>query len=360
MARNSTSLRPISSPFRLLINIKDKRKDSKFTQQELPACKPLLTPEIVTIRISDACLSSSFSCCTTHVIAAFALIGALFVPIGLASLHASRQVVELVHRYDASCVPVDDKVGFIQNSRTDKTCTVTMTVPKYMKSPIHVYYLIDGFYQNHRRYVRSRSDKQLRYKSAAHLTSDCVPEGDTADHAPIVPCGLVAWSLFNDTYTVRVNGVVTQVNKKDIAWKSDKNNKFGKNIYPSNFQKGRLIGGATLNESIPLSEQEDLIVWMRTAALPTFRKLYGRIEKDINANDNVTVVIQNNYNTYSFGGSKALVLSTASWIGGKNNFIGIAYLTIGGLCLSLAMGFLVLYMVKRRNFGDPSNLSWNR
>uniref|UniRef100_A0A453J6N4 Uncharacterized protein n=1 Tax=Aegilops tauschii subsp. strangulata TaxID=200361 RepID=A0A453J6N4_AEGTS len=102
------------------------------------------------------------------------------------------------------------------------------------------------------RYVRSRSDKQLRYKSAAHLTSDCVPEGDTADHAPIVPCGLVAWSLFNDTYTVRVNGVVTQVNKKDIAWKSDKNNKFGKNIYPSNFQKGRLIGGATLNESIPV------------------------------------------------------------------------------------------------------------
>lgn len=59
------------------------------------------------------------------------------------------QVVELVHRYDAGCVPVDDKVGFIQNSRTDKTCTVTMNVPKYMKSPIHVYYLIDGFYQNH-------------------------------------------------------------------------------------------------------------------------------------------------------------------------------------------------------------------
>lgn len=196
--------------------------------------------------------------------------------------------------------------------------------------------------------MRSRSDKQLRYKSVVHLISDCVPEGKTADGAPIVPCGLVAWSLFNDTYTVRVNGVVTRVNKKDIAWKSDKNNKFSNNIYPSNFQKGSLIGGAKLNESIPLSEQEDLIVWMRTAALPTFRKLYGRIEKDINANDNVTVVIQNNYNTYSFGGSKALVLSTASWIGGKNNFIGIAYLTIGGLCLSLAMCFLVLYMIKRR------------
>jgi hypothetical protein len=60
------------------------------------------------------------------------------------------------------------------------------------------------------------------------------------------------------------------------------------------------------------------------------------------------VVIQNNYNTYSFGGTKALVLSTASWIGGKNNFIGIAYVAVGGICLFLAMGFVVLYVIKPR------------
>jgi len=65
-------------------------------------------------------------------------------------------------------------------------------------------------------------------------------------------------------------------------------------------------------------------------------------------NDQLTVVIQNNYNTYSFGGSKALVLSTTSWIGGKNNFIGVAYLTVGGFCLFLALFFVVLYMIKPR------------
>jgi hypothetical protein len=101
--------------------------------------------------------------------------------------------------------------------------------------------------------VKSRSDKQLRYKNAAHLTKDCYPE-DNAHGAPIVPCGLVAWSFFNDTYTVKVNGETIEVNKKDIAWKSDKNNKFGSDIYPSNFQKGGLIGGAKLNESIPVRE----------------------------------------------------------------------------------------------------------
>jgi hypothetical protein len=102
-----------------------------------------------------------------------------------------------------------------------------------------------------------------------------------------------------------------------------------------------------------LSEQDDLIVWMRTAALPTFRKLYGRIETDIMENDQLTVVIQNNYNTYSFGGSKALFLSTTSWIGGKSNFIGIAYLTIGGLCIFLGAVFVILYMIKPRYIMIP-------
>lgn len=87
---------------------------------------------------------------------------------------------------------------------------------------------------------------------------------------------------------------------------------------------------------------------MRTAALPTFRKLYGKIEVDLEANEKVTVVIQNNYNTYSFGGKKKLVLSTTSWIGGKNDFLGIAYLTVGGLCLFLAISFLIIYLVKPR------------
>ncbi|KAM0926668.1 hypothetical protein ACQ4PT_003659 [Festuca glaucescens] len=306
----------------------NKPKYSKFSQQELPACKPVLTPKIV--------------------VTVFLLIAFLFIPIGVVTLNASRQVVELVKRYDISCGPTHDKIGFIQNSKIDKTCTITLQATKYMKSPIFVYYQIGNFYQNHRRYVKSRSDKQLLYKSAATLTKACDPENNTAGGAPIVPCGLVAWSLFNDTFTVEVNGKTVEVNKKDIAWKSDKNHKFGRDIYPSNFQKGKLIGGAKLNESIPLSEQEDLIVWMRTAAFPTFRKLYGRIEKDIAANATVRLFIQNNYNTYSFGGSKTVVLSTASWIGGKNNFIGFAYLTIGGLCLFLAMGFTVLYMVKPR------------
>ncbi|GAB2287479.1 ALA-interacting subunit 3 [Dionaea muscipula] len=319
-----------------------KPKYSRFTQQELPACKPILTPG--------------------WVISTFIAVGIVFIPIGLASLSASERVVEISHRYDRECVPVDygnDLVAYIQSTNTNKTCAVSLTVPKQMKQPIYIYYQLDNFYQNHRRYVKSRSDKQLRSKDYERDTSNCAPEA-TNDDAPIVPCGLIAWSLFNDTYQFSVNEKLLQVSKKDIAWKSDQKHKFGSDVYPKNFQSGGLIGGAKLNSSIPLSEQVDLIVWMRTAALPTFRKLFGKIEVNLEANQIISVVIENNYNTYSFGGKKKLVLSTTSWIGGKNDFLGIAYLTVGGLCLFLAICFILLYVIKPRPLGDPSYLSWNR
>ncbi|KAL5983195.1 hypothetical protein ACLOJK_017279 [Asimina triloba] len=273
---------------------------SKFTQQELPACKPVLTP---------------------------------------------GWVVEIVDRYDIACIP--------ENLRKDR-------VPKHMKSPIFVYYQLDNYYQNHRRYVRSRSNEQLRYRKSENDTSDCDPEATTWNGSAIVPCGLIAWSLFNDTYHFTLNNsMALEVNKKSIAWKSDQYDKFGDKVYPKNFQSGGLIGGAKLNASQPLSEQEDLMVWMRIAALPTFQKLYGKIEVDLEPNEKITVVIQNKYNTYSFGGKKKLILSTTSWIGGRNDFLGVAYVTVGGLCIFLALSSALLHVVMPRPEEDIYYLSWN-
>lgn len=226
-----------------------------------------------------------------------------------------------------------------------------MQVPKKMRKPIYVYYQLDNFYQNHRRYVKSRSDRQLWSPKAETSTSLCDPEGEVGNNKAIVPCGLIAWSLFNDTYMLSKNdgaGAAIQINKKDIAWRSDRSHKFGKDVYPKNFQNGSMIGGGKLDESIPLSQQEDLMVWMRTAALPTFRKLYGRIESDLEANEKITVTIQNNYNTYSFNGKKKLVISTATWIGGKNHFIGRMYMAVGATSLLLALAFSLLYVFKPR------------
>ncbi|XP_020974591.1 putative ALA-interacting subunit 2 isoform X3 [Arachis ipaensis] len=221
-------------------------------------------------------------------------------------------------------------------------------VPKSMRAPIYIYYQLDNYYQNHRRYVKSRNDKQLLHGLGDNSTSSCKPLESSGD-LPIVPCGLIAWSVFNDTFKFSSGSSELKVNRKNIAWKSDRNHKFGKDVYPFNFQNGPLIGGGKLDPNTPLSDQEDLIVWMRTAALPSFRKLYGRIEEDLDADDVIVVQLMNNYNAYSFGGKKKLVLSTSSWLGGKNDFFGVASLFIGTFCMLISIVFLLLH-VKNPSF----------
>ncbi len=59
---------------------------------------------------------------------------------------------------------------------------------------VFFYYGLSNFYQNHRRYVKSRNDWQL----LGHLdnTADCTPY-ETRDDKVIVPCGAIANSMFN-------------------------------------------------------------------------------------------------------------------------------------------------------------------
>jgi hypothetical protein len=45
------------------------------------------------------------------------------------------------------------------------------------------------------------------------------------------------------------------------------------------------------------------------------------------------------YPVRAFGGGKSLVLSSTSWMGGKNAFLGICYLCVGAVSLVLAFIF---------------------
>jgi hypothetical protein len=64
---------------------------------------------------------------------------------------------------------------------------------------VYVYYQLENFYQNHRRYVKSRSSDQLQGTSGISnndLKSDCDPLYQNGS-LTLSPCGLIANSLFN-------------------------------------------------------------------------------------------------------------------------------------------------------------------
>jgi hypothetical protein len=72
-----------------------------------------------------------------------------------------------------------------------------------LQSDVYIYYGLTNYFQNHRRYVRSRDDNQLHGEtvSISTLNRDCHPylkkEFNSTYSQPIAPCGAIANSLFS-------------------------------------------------------------------------------------------------------------------------------------------------------------------
>lgn len=90
---------------------------------------------------------------------------------------------------------------------------------------------------------------------------------------------------------------------------------------------------------------EHFIVWMRTAGLPNFRKLWGSIKGGLTEGA-YFVSIKNKYEVKPFQGTKSFVLSTTNALGGKNYFLAVCYITVGTLCLLFSFVFCFAYMKK--------------
>ncbi len=70
---------------------------------------------------------------------------------------------------------------------------------------VYMYYGLTNFYQNHRRYVKSRDDNQLRGEqlSGNNLVGDCTPYKTGENETAIAPCGAIANSLFNGRHLLQ-------------------------------------------------------------------------------------------------------------------------------------------------------------
>lgn len=255
--------------------------DSAFKQQRLPAWQPILTAGTV--------------------LPTFFVIGVAFIPVGIGLLYFSDEVKEQTIDY-TNCNATNHTGSYGQPIRCADViaadpnaqcyCEINFTLPADFGGKVYMYYGLTNFYQNHRRYVKSRDDNQLLGQLNDIVSSDCEPfayEEVNDTKKPIVPCGAIANSLFSDEltlYSARHEKPVPLI-KTGIAWPSDKSIKFRnpegdlKKIFskfskPKNWTK-YIWELDPENESNNGFQNEDLIVWMRTAALPTFRKLYRRV-----------------------------------------------------------------------------------
>jgi LEM3 (ligand-effect modulator 3) family / CDC50 family len=175
-------------------------------------------------------------------------------------------------------------------------CTLQFSIDNDLKPPVLFYYRLTNFFQNHRRYVKSFDADQLKgvARTADQIgQSDCDPlRTDNVTKLPYYPCGLIANSIFNDTFQEPVKqnpgsneNTTYAMPNTGISWSSDKD-LYKKTAYngsqivpPPNWV--RRYPNYTDFEPPNLSLDEGFQVWMRTAGLPAFSKLARRNDKDV-------------------------------------------------------------------------------
>ncbi|KAF2145912.1 uncharacterized protein K452DRAFT_283208 [Aplosporella prunicola CBS 121167] len=377
--------------------------NTAFRQQRLKAWQPILTPKTV--------------------LPLFFVIGVIFAPIGGLLIWASAQVEEISIDY-SDCAgkapsssfgsgnktypPLTSDFEQVPNSRVSSyfktnngtgtpptwahsvntfnysekvripttVCSIQFDIPNDIGPPVLFYYRLTNFYQNHRRYVKSEDPDQLKgtFRSNSSIAnSDCDPlkvNGDTGK--AYYPCGLIANSLFNDTFMPptflnpgKGDSPVYNMTEKGIAWESDKE-LYKKTAYnrfqvepPPNWRK-RYPDGYTEDRPLPdLHNDERFQVWMRTAGLPTFSKLAMRNDNETMRAGRYQMDIYDNFDVTAYDGTKSILISTRTVMGGKNPFLGIAYVVVGGICILLGTLFTATHLIKPRKLGDHTYLTWN-
>lgn len=256
--------------------------------------------------------------------------GVIFLSFGIGLYFSHKSIYSVVVRYDDVCTGM-------------ASCTVTFT-PTEDISDAMLYYRVDGFYGNHKNYVKSKSTSQLRGNTysgstcspittnsdvgspTSIVTGATLPSSDTA-----YPCGLIAKYMFSDTFSVRESsGTAVALDETDIALSIDKDSR-----YKNTDNKAQ--------QWLDFTNQH-LMNWQRVQTFPWFDKLYAKVQTKLKAGTQYVVTVQNNYSYSKFDIKKSVVVSSAGGLG-ENISLPIIFMAMGGLVLGVLLPALCILEV---------------
>lgn len=259
-------------------------------------------------------------------------------------------------------------------------CSKRVEITKNMTAPIYFSYELVNFWQSHRVYLNSRSDYQL--EGSVLNTLVCDPSS-TLNGKVIYPCGLLPQSVFTDRFFIDVerNGVNQSLcqpsscprHEDNITWDDYWNlyeesgtweqigtwggladSKYKTpNVFPSSELYTRdspFLNGTNLH--LPYPNNSDLIVWLRTAVKPTFKKPFRVIrDYDLMKGDILYVNIFQYFNP-GVEGEKHFSIETSPGFGPKTALLGA--MCLGIFIFSSCMCFCMCAFVLSE-FGNQSS-----
>jgi len=227
---------------------------------------------------------------------------------------------------------------------SSKKCTVKVKLPHDMPAPVLLYYAIGPYYQNFNDYLKSEVSKELHGENVpeALRIAQCVKPTRIDDRGrQIVPCGMKATSMFNDTFLIKDH----DIDKSNLAWPED----VARFRNPSDYRKrektswlyDRYEDIENIKEEGVKNEQ--FLVWMRPSALARVWNPYGYLrEKTLKKGQTLSIEIESNYPMKQMGGWKQLVLTTVGTMGGRHHGFGYCLLISGVLCFVLWIAVRVI------------------
>ena len=297
----------------------------RFTQQRLPGWRPVLTTFGAILMLIISCL--------------------ILLALGLLFFFLQNGYNEVRVRYDDKC------------TEYNQLCEVEFDVEEDMSGYLEMRYELTKFHQNHRRFGFSRIDEQLAgdYVDFDGM-SNCKPyrsHNDSSDPSQwILPCGLFALSVFNDTYTVTHNdgSAIPAFTEEGIAYPSERD-------YLYKPLNERYTDGDkwldALSDIFPGGmTNEHFMVWMRQSALPHLVKTYSICEDCEIPSGRYTLRVFNRYPTTSFNGEKYFVIAKVTTLGTHNIYLGVVYMVCGGICGIYALVLLISEMLCPRKMGE--------
>ncbi|CAG7725144.1 unnamed protein product [Allacma fusca] len=349
-----------------------------FQQQTFHSWRPIYTAQTVSL--------------------ALFVFGIIFIPVGAYLLVLSERVQEIQIPYEdcsntlqgedfnRSCAEVinSTEIALIKSCK----CRLAFNVSQEMKGTVYVYYALTNFFQNHRLYLPSRDNSQLKgdwgtVEKPNNPSRECRPyvredleEGSNQTEGRIyLPCGAIANSMFSDQINVlyKQPGQTIEVplNRTGISWKTDQEHKFGNPEWFSetNFSDPEVrkkfakppAWRKSLWELDPENpdnngmNNEDFIVWMRVAALPNFRKLFRILNRysperpefaDGMPLGEYTLEIDYAFPVTGFGGTKSIIFTTQSSLGLPNRFLGA---TVPHRLMMVERLYRLVKLIERRN-----------